>query len=159
MSAARRGAVVATVLGLALALGACGGALRAGTASEPAASPVTTAPPVTPGSSPTDALSSPSALPQGIVNSSSFGVGDLVSATVTRVQPLLVLLSAHGRSGVIRGGAYEKVKVGDRVIVRVTETDGRFEATLVHVSNRSAARCRPSGAGTRRRPYALSPCA
>ena len=138
MSAARRGAVVATVLGLALALGACGGAgPPAGTASEPAASPVTTAPPVTPGSSPTDALSSPSALPQGIVNSSSFGVGDLVGATVTRVQPLLVLLSAHGRSGVIRGGAYEKVKVGDRVIVRVTETDGRFEATLVHVSNRS----------------------
>ena len=71
------------------------------------------------------------------MNSSSFGVGDLVSCTVTRVQPMLVLLQAHGRSGVIRGGAYQKVKVGDRVIVQVTKNDSRFEATLVHVSSRS----------------------
>jgi len=132
MSAAHRGATVATVLALTFALGACGGP------GEPAAPPVAAAPQVTPGSSPTDALSSPSALPQGIVNSSSFGVGDLVSATVTRVQPLLVLLDAHGRSGVIRGGAYEKVKAGDRVVVQVTKTDGRFEANLVHVSTRSS---------------------
>ncbi len=138
MSAARRGAAVATVLGLTIALGACGGAgPPVGAPSEPAAPPVTAAPPVSPGSSPTDALSSPSALPQGIVNSSSFGVGDLVSCTVTRVQPMLVLLEAHGRGGVIRGGAYEKVKVGDRVIVQVTKNDSRFEATLVHVSSRS----------------------
>ena len=138
MSAARRGGAVATVLGLTIALGACGGAGPPVSApSEPAAPPVTAAPPVSPGSSPTDALSSPSALPQGIVNSSSFGVGDLVSCTVTRVQPMLVLLEAHGRGGVIRGGAYEKVKVGDRVIVQVTRNDSRFEATLVHVSSRS----------------------
>ena len=138
MSAARRGAIVATVLGLTLALGACGSAgPPAGPASGPATTPVTTAPPLVPGSSRTNALSSPSALPQGIVNTSSFGVGDLVSCTVTRVQPLLVLLDAHGRNGVIRGSAYEKVKVGDRVIVQVTQTDGRFEATLVHVSTRS----------------------
>jgi hypothetical protein len=137
MRAARHGAIVATVLGLGLSLGACGGAgPPTGPETEPAAPPVTTAP-VTPGSAPTDALASPSALPQGIVNSSSFGVGDLVSCTVTRVQPLLVLLDAHGRSGVIRGGAYEKVKAGDRVIVRITQPDGRFEATLVHVSTRS----------------------
>ena len=96
-----------------------------------------TAPALTAGSSPTDLLASPTALPQGIVTSSSFVAGDLVSCTVTRVQPLLVLLDAHGRSGVIRGSAYEKVKVGDRVIVQVTATDGRFEATLVHVSSRS----------------------
>ena len=134
MSAARRGAIVATVLGLTLALGACGGA---GAPSEPAAPPVATAPRVTPSPSSTDVLVSPTALPQGIVNSSSFGVGDLVSCTVTRVQPLLVLLDAHGRNGVIRGSACEKVKVGDRVIVQVTKTDGRFEATLVHVSTRS----------------------
>jgi len=138
MSAARRGAITATVLGLTLALGACEGAGPPSSApSEAAAPPVATAPPATPGSSPTDVLVSPTALPQGIVNSSSFGVGDLVSATVTRVQPLLVLLDAHGRSGVIRGGAYEKVKAGDRVVVQVTKTDGRFEATLVHVSTRS----------------------
>ena len=74
---------------------------------------------------------------QGLVTTSSFAVGDMVAATVTRVQPLLVLLTANGRSGVIRGGAYEKVKVGDRVIVRITKPDGRFEATLVHVSTRS----------------------
>ena len=61
----------------------------------------------------------------------------MVSGTVTRVQPLLVLLTANGRSGVIRGGAYEKVKAGDRVIVQITKPDGRFEATLVHVSTRS----------------------
>ncbi|HYI54269.1 MAG TPA: hypothetical protein VEX57_09890 [Microlunatus sp.] len=127
------------MLGLTLALGACGGAgSPAGAPPEAAAPPVAASPQVTPGSSPTDILVSPSALPQGIVNSSSFGVGDLVSATVTRVQPLLVLLDAHGRSGVIRGGAYEKVKTGDRVVVQVTKTDGRFEANLVHVSTRSS---------------------
>ena len=135
---ARRGAAVATVLGLTIALGACGGAAPPiGAPSEPAAPPVTAAPLVSPGSTPTDALSSPSALAQRSVNSSSFGVGDLVSCTVTRVQPMLVLLEAHGRGGVIRGGAYEKVKVGDRVIVQVTKNDSRFEATLVHVSSRS----------------------
>jgi translation initiation factor IF-1 len=138
MSAACRGATAAMALGLTLALGACGGPdAPAGAPSEPAAAPVATAPPVTPASSPTDIMVSPSALPQGIVNSSSFGVGDLVSCTVTRVQPLLVLLDGHGRGGVIRGSAYEKVKVGDRVIVKVTKTDGRFEATLVHVSTSS----------------------
>lgn len=137
MSAARRGAIIAT-LGLTLALGACGGSAPPASApSEPAAQPVATAPQVIPGSSPTDLLVSPSALPQGIVTTSSFDVGDLVSCTVTRVQPLLVLLDAHGRNGVIRGGAYEKVKAGDRVVVQVTKTDGRFEATLVHVSTRS----------------------
>ena len=143
MSAARRGAIAASVLGLSLALGACGGAAPSTGAGAEPAPPVTTAPPVatapalTAGSSPTDLLASPTALPQGIVTSSSFVAGDLVSCTVTRVQPLLVLLDAHGRSGVIRGSAYEKVKVGDRVIVQVTATDGRFEATLVHVSSRS----------------------
>jgi hypothetical protein len=143
MSAARRGAIVATVLGLSLALGACGGGPSAGSAAEPTApaaamsSPVATAPALTDGSSRSDLVSSPSALPQGIVNSSSFVVGDLVSCSVTRVQPMLVLLDAYGRYGAIRGSAYEQVKVGDRVIVRITKTEGRFEATLVHVSTRS----------------------
>lgn len=137
MSAAHRGAIVATVLGLFLALGACGGGPSAGPASQATAPPVATAPALTAGSSRSDPLTSPSALPQGIVNSSSFVVGDLVSCTVTRVQPLLVPLDGHGRNGVIRGSAYEKVKVGDRVIVKITQTDGRFEATLVHVSTRS----------------------
>ena len=71
------------------------------------------------------------------MKTSSFAVGDMVAGTVTRVQPLLVLLTANGRSGVIRGGAYEKVQVGDRIIVQITKPDGRFEATLVHVSTRS----------------------
>lgn len=135
MSAALRCAIVATVLGLTLALGACGGA---GPATD--ASPVPEAPAVAASSaSPIDqrSLVPPSMPAQGLVTTSSFAVGDMVAGTVTRVQPLLVLLNANGRSGVIRGGAYEKVKVGDRVIVRITEPDGRFEATLVHVSTRS----------------------
>lgn len=67
---------------------------------------------------------------------SSFEVGDLVPCSVKRVQPLLVLLTAGDRPGVIRGSAYEKVKAGDHVIVRITvpNKDGRFEGTLVRVS-------------------------
>lgn len=138
MSAVRRGAIVATVLGLSLALGACGGTgTSAGSASTAPTPPPTTAPALTTGSSSADPLVSPSTMPQGIVTSSSFVVGDLVACRVTDVKPLLVLLDASGRRGVIRGAAYEKVKVGDRVVVQITQTDGRFEATLVHVSTRS----------------------
>jgi hypothetical protein len=138
MSAARRGAAVATVLGLTIALGACGGA-----GAPPNGTPKPAAPTVSalaePVASPSGRrLSAPPSVPaQGLVTTSTFVAGDMVAATVTRVQPLLVLLNANGRSGVIRGGAYAKVKVGDRVIVRITEPDGRFEATLVHVSTRS----------------------
>ncbi len=139
MSAARGGAVVAAALGLSLALAACGGA---GPATGPSSGsavtpPVTAAPLVAGSSSPSDRLASPSTLPQGIIRSSTFVVGDLVLCRVTDVKPLLVLLDASGRRGVIRGSAYEKVKVGDRVIVQITSTDGRFEAALVHVSTSS----------------------
>ncbi len=142
MPATRRGTMAATVLGLTLALGACGGGgAPTGAASEappaPATqAPATTAPGLVAGSSPTDLLPSLSAPPQGIVTTSSFVVGDLVACRVTDVKPLLVLLDASGRRGVIRGAAYEKVQVGDRVIVQITSTDGRFEAQLVHVSNK-----------------------
>lgn len=138
MPAAPRGAIAAAVLGLAIALGACGGGgSPTGAASGPPPAPATPAPALVVGSSPTDLLPSPSAPPQGIVTTSSFVVGDLVACRVTDIKPLLVLLDASGRRGVIRGAAYEKVKVGDRVIVQITATDGRFEAQLVHVSSRS----------------------
>ena len=138
MSAALRGTTVATVLGLTLALGACGGAGPTTDASPGQDAPAVAASAAS-SASPTGrrSLVSPAMPAQGLVTTSSFAVGDMVAGTVTRVQPLLVLLNANGRSGVIRGGAYEKVKVGDRVIVRITEPDGRFEATLVHVTNRS----------------------
>lgn len=135
MPAARRGAITAATLALTLSLAACGASTSStGADSEPTA-PVPT--PSSPGSTPSDALTSPSALPQGIVTSSTFVVGDLVACRVTDIKPLLVLLDASGRRGVIRGAAYEKVKVGDRVVVQITKTDGRFEASLVHVSSRS----------------------
>lgn len=138
MSAARRGAITAAVLGLTLALGSCAGAgPSAGSDPEATAPAVATDRSTGPGSSPTDLLRSPSAPPQGIVTSSTFAVGDLVACTVTRVSPMLVLLKTQDRIGVIRGAAYEKVKVGDRVTVQITQPDGRFEATLVHVANRS----------------------
>ena len=138
MSAALRGATVATVLGLGLALGACGGADPPAGGTPGSAAP-TLAASVASSPSPIDQrpLVSPSMPAQGLVTTSSFAVGDMVAGTVTRVQPLLVLLTANGRSGVIRGGAYEKVQVGDRIIVQITKPDGRFEATLVHVSTRS----------------------
>ena len=134
MPAALRGAIAATVLGLTLSLGACGAADAPGASPEPATA--TTAPPVSPGSAPPDALVSPSALPQGLVTSSTFEVGDRIHGVVTRVSPLLVLITGNGRAGVIRGSAYEKVQVGDHVIVQITKPDGRFEATLVHVSTK-----------------------
>lgn len=138
MSAARRGAAVATVLSLTIALGACGGAGAPPNGTPGPAAPTVSAPAELAASPTGRRLSAPPSVPaQGLVTTSTFVVGDMVAATVTRVQPLLVLLNANGRSGVIRGGAYEKVKVGDRVIVRITEPDGRFEATLVHVSTRT----------------------
>lgn len=139
MSAARRGAITAAVLGLTLALGACGGSGPSTTAdSQPTAPAAAPVPSATSGSTPSDALASPSVRPQGLLNNTStFAVGDMVSCIVTRVSPGLVLISARDRAGVIRGGAYEKVKVGDRVTVQITQPDSRFEATLVHVASRS----------------------
>lgn len=61
-------------------------------------------------------------------------VGDLVTARVIDVRPLLVRIIAEDQSGVIRGSAASEVRVGQRIKVRITapNTDGRFEATLVH---------------------------
>jgi hypothetical protein len=60
-------------------------------------------------------------------------VGDLVTARVIDVRPLLVRIVAEDQSGVIRGSAAGEVSVGQRIKVRITESNvgGRFEATLV----------------------------
>ncbi len=137
MSAALRGAIAATVLGLTLSLGACGGRRRSrgrtirarrlrrshGPAGQPRLVPA--------GHTGVAVGTSP-----GNRDSSSFGVGDWSARVVTRVSPLLVLLDGTGGAGSSAARAYEKVKVGDRVIVQITKTDGRFEATLVHVSTK-----------------------
>ena len=83
-------------------------------------------------------LVSPSAVQQRLTTS-SFEVGAMVPCVVKEVTPLLVRLTCDGQAGVIRGAAYEKVKAGDRVIVRVTVPikEGRFEGTLVKVSSAS----------------------
>lgn len=65
---------------------------------------------------------------------SSLNVGDLVTAHVIGIHPMLVRIAVGDQPGVIRGSAATRVTVGMVIKARITQTDvgGRFEATLVH---------------------------
>lgn len=61
-------------------------------------------------------------------------VGDLVTARVIGVGPLLARIVADDQSGVIRGSAAKSLTVGQMIKVLITEPNvgGRFEASLIH---------------------------
>lgn len=137
MAATRRDALaVIGVSVLGLALGACSGEARPEATGSDAASPPKPAPAAP---SPTSSVVPSVSAGAQALSAASIAPGALVPCIVKRVQPLLVLVTADGRQGAIYGSAYEKVKVGDHVIVRITDPNrnGRFEGTLVHVSGKS----------------------
>ncbi len=63
-------------------------------------------------------------------------VGDVVTARVIGVGPLLARIVAADQPGVIRGSAAGNLTVGQRIKAQITETNvgGRFEAKLIHAS-------------------------